>query len=130
MRQLGREELGSADTPDICTPTEGAPELGGCLGHNTRHKKTIIQQSAPVRVLHLVRFAWNRERQEAEKINIPVTFESVYPPLTGTAPYDLRAILEHQGTRHIRSTQAGHYVAYVRAHDSKLYFAMTVQRLA
>ena len=48
-------------------------------------------------------------------------FEISLPPIAGTSPYDLRAVVEHRGLQDPTSTNAGHYVAFVRAQDSRWY---------
>ena len=110
MDQLGFEKLGDEASPDICP----------CHAQNCRHRETIIEQSAPVLLLHLLRFTWNRHHQQPQKLQTRVRFDLVLPPIGNDSPYDLRAVVQHQG-QHPRSTQSGHYTAYVRAHDFQWY---------
>ena len=94
--------------------------LGGCLAQNRRDKETVIEHDAPVLVLHLLRFTWNHHLQRPEKLQTRVNFKVELPPTGDAAPYDLRAVIEHRG-RHPRSSDSGHYTAYVRDHDGKWY---------
>ena len=120
MDQLGFERLGDDTSPDVCTFDPAYPALGGCLAQHRRHKETVIEHSAPVLVLHLLRFTWNHHLQRPEKLQTRVNFDVELPPIGDAAPYDLRAVIEHRG-RHPRSSDSGHYTAYVRDHDWKWY---------
>jgi len=116
MNQLGNEPLN-----DVCAPEPGSPELGGCNAENTRQKSTVIIHSAPVLVLHVLRFTWSRVHQRPVKLGTHVDFDTSLPPIAGTSPYDLRAVVEHRGLEDLTSTNSGHYVAFVRAQDSRWY---------
>ena len=59
---------------------------------NRRHKDTVIEHSAPVLVLHLLRFTWNHHLQRPEKLQTRANFDVDLPPIGDTAPYDLRAV--------------------------------------
>ena len=120
MAQLGHEPLGSPEIPDLCAFDPTTPELGGCNAHNTRHKTTTILHSPPVLVLHLLRFTWDPRQNCPRKLQTQVDFETVLPPITGTAHYDLRAVVQHRGA-HPTSANSGHYTAYVRASDAQWY---------
>ena len=120
MDQLGHEPLGSLEIPDHCTYDPATPELGGCNARNTRHKTTTILQCAPVLVLHLLRFTWDPQQRRPVKLQTHIDFETVLPPITGTAHYDLRAVVQHRG-QHPTSANSGHYTAYVRASDAQWY---------
>ena len=118
--QLGHEPLGSPEIPDRCTYDPATPEHGGCSARNTRHKTTTILHCAPVLVLHLLRFTWDPQLRRPVKLQTQIDFETVLPPITGTAHYDLRAVVQHRG-QHPTSVNSGHYTAYVRARDAQWY---------
>ena len=120
MQQLGCEPLGSSHTPDRCEHDATKPEYGGCNAFNTRTKHTTLLHSAPVLVLHLLRFTWDREQRRAVKLETRIDFETVLPPITGSTHYDLRAVVQHRG-QHPTSPNSGHYTAYVRAADAQWY---------
>ena len=105
----------------LVPPSSIPPEDGGCGARNARQKSTVILHAAPVLVLHVLRFTWDAEQQRPVKRTTRVDFETILPPLTGPSPFDLRAVVEHQGLHSITSAESGHYVAYVRAQDARWY---------
>ena len=119
MHQLGREALGSAMWPDRGVVDPAAPALGGCGRVNEREKSTTVVRGAPLLVLHLLRFQYSAELQRVIKLPTRVSFETVFPPLCGDKPYDLHAVLVHEGVRPASDrADAGHYTAFVRAQDA------------
>ena len=121
MNQLGNERLGTAEKPDTCEKDDENPHLSGCGAKNHRRKSTEILKSAPVWVLHVLRFDLSEDHRRAVKRGAHVDFETILPPIAGTAPYDVRAVVEHRGLHDLTSTKSGHYVAFVRAQDSCWY---------
>ena len=121
IESLFIDQLGHEPLSDVCEQDARVPELGGCGQSHCRHKTTVLVHAAPILVLHLLRFTWDVARQRTVKLNHRVDFECILPPLHGQKPYDLRAVVEHRGAHDIRSTEAGHYVAYVRGQNAFWY---------
>ena len=46
----------------------------------------MIEHSAPVLVLHLVRFTWNQHLQRPDKLQTRVIFDAELPPIGDAAP--------------------------------------------
>ena len=108
--------------PDTCEKDNANPHLSGCGARNHRRKSTEILKSAPVLVLHVLRFELSEDYRRPVKRGAHVDFETILPPIAGASPYDLRAVVEHRGLQwDPTSTNAGHYVAFVRAQDSRWY---------
>jgi hypothetical protein len=110
IAQFGKESLGTDSDPDVCI----RPRCGSI---NARTRTSTLIDSAPVLVVHLLRFTWDSERRRQVKLPTRVEFETIFPPVIGDTPYDLRAVVVHIGER----PRSGHYISYVRAQDGAWY---------
>ena len=94
-------------------PIEGA--CNSCRAENTLSKTTVLVNKPRVLVLHLKRWDFNRELRLFDKIETPVSFETLFP-LGETTTYELCSVIGHHG-----AAGHGHYTAFVRAADLEWY---------
>ncbi|KAG7388776.1 hypothetical protein PHYPSEUDO_011795 [Phytophthora pseudosyringae] len=100
---------------------------GYCQAKTTRLTQILLQRVPPVLVLRLQRFKHTSLKGRTEKVDTPVSFpcgsdellditmNSFFRDEEKRVIFELVAVCAHLGT----SIDSGHYVAYVRHHDSQ-----------
>ncbi|KAE8915519.1 hypothetical protein PF003_g484 [Phytophthora fragariae] len=100
---------------------------GYCRTKTTRLTQILLQRVPPVLILRLQRFKHTSTRGQTEKVDIPVSFpcgseellditmNAFFRDEEKRVTFELAAVCAHLGN----SIDSGHYVAYVRHHNSR-----------
>ena len=110
VAHLANEHLGTDYSCDACG------RRGKCA------KRTNVQQWQRVLMINFKRFAFDRIKKQATKIERHIRYPMSYEPVAGIH-YQLHAVVVHTGR-----FGSGHYFAYVRGSDDQWRFCNDSQK--